>query len=165
MAGQRVASTRESFSHPAPGRAGPISGSSSPTGGAAGGLESRIRVAELLADQGHDARQGPERGGISQGFLRPALQIGGQFDAIQRSEAGSAPHLPGVFEELAAAGFPRLVPASGGFVADVKTPDDFSLGAALREKFGRAHTSPLQVGKVSFYTFGIAHISFDADTV
>jgi hypothetical protein len=44
-------------------------------------------MAKAFADQGHHARQSPKGGGMAERFLRPALQVGGQLDAVQRLEA------------------------------------------------------------------------------
>lgn len=129
------------------------------------GLGGGIPVAEAFVDQGHHAWQGPEGGGVAERFLRTALQVGRQLDAILRLEAGLASGASGMFEGRAAAPRPRRVPASRRLVAHAAGPSHLGLGTSLLEELGRLHPPPLQRGEVAFHTFGITHVVLDGDRV
>ncbi len=118
-----------------------------------------------MGDQGHHPRQGPQGGGVAKGFLRPALQVGGQLEAIQRLEAGLATGPARMFEGLGAAPRPSRVPAPSRLVAHPATPRHLGFGAPPLEEFDRPQAPTLQRGEVSFYTFGITHIVLDNDKV
>ena len=120
---------------------------------------------EALANQRHDARQGPERRRVAERLLRPALKVGRQLDAFQRLKAGFATGPSGMFEGLAAARRPSRMPASGELVAHATPPCHLSFGDAVLEELNRLHTPLFQRSEVSFHTFGITHIVLDGKRV